>query len=140
MNLLYWLFKEDPSHYSFDDLIRDKKASWTGVHNNLALIHLRKVRKGDLIFYYHTEKEKRIVGTMRAISDAYSLDSSRIDKSKEIALDVEPVSKLKNPVTLQKLKNDKHFKDFPLVRISRLSVMPVTGEQWKSINSMATDQ
>ncbi len=132
-----WLFKEDPSHYSFDDLVRDKKTSWSGVHNNLALKYLRSVKKGDLIFFYHTEKEKQIVATMRAIGDAHPLDQTAIEKSKEVAVDVEPIKKLEKPVTLQSLKGDKRFKDFPLVKFSRLSVLPVTHEQWKLIQSLA---
>ncbi len=134
---LYWLFKEEPTHYSFDDLIKDKETSWAGVHNNLALKYLRTVKKGDLIFYYHTGNERQIVGIMKALDDAYSTDGKDVQSSKEIALDVSPVERLTNPVTLDSIKKDKLFKDFLLVKISRLSVMPVSEDQWKALNSLA---
>jgi len=120
-------------------LVKEKRTSWTGVHNNLALIHLRNVKQGDLIFFYHTQDEKQIVGVMKALRDAYPNDNLPLEKSREVAVEVEPVEKLKAPVSLQKLKQDKRFKDFSLIKISRLSVMPVTDEQWKLISSMTTN-
>jgi predicted RNA-binding protein with PUA-like domain len=138
---LYWLFKEEPRHYSFDDLVKDGKTAWSGVHNNLALKYLRSVKEGDLIFYYHSGDERQIVGTMRALSDAYSLDKKiapEVSSSKEIAVDVEPLARMPRPVTLEMIKKDRRFASFELVRISRLSVMPVTDEQWEAIQEMAT--
>ena len=135
--LLYWLFKEEPEHYSYDDLIKDKKTSWEGVRNNLALKYLRTVKKGDLIFYYHTGNERQIVGIMKALNDAYGADRKEVQSSKEVALDVAAVEKLARPVTLDAIKKDKLFKDFLLVKNSRLSVMPVNDEQWKVLNSLA---
>ncbi|MHB1909247.1 MAG: EVE domain-containing protein [Nitrososphaerales archaeon] len=134
---MHWLFKEEPSHYSFDDLVKEGKTTWSGVHNNLALKYLRSVKKGDLIFYYHTGDEKQIVGVMKASSSAYSLDKVEITKSKEVAVDVIPSKKLAKPVSLESIKKDKRFSDFPLVRISRLSVMSVSDEQWELICSMS---
>jgi predicted RNA-binding protein with PUA-like domain len=129
-----WLFKEEPSHYSFDDLVRDGKTTWSGVKNNLALKYLRLVRKGDLIFYYHTGDEKQIVGTMKAEEDAYSMtEGVDISKSKEVAVAVSPLEKLERPVTLSTIKKDKRFSKFHLVTISRLSVMPVEKELWDAI-------
>ena len=92
-----------------------------------------------MIFYYHTGGEKQVVGIMKALGNAYSIDkkNSDVSSSKEVGLDVAPVQKLLKPVTLQSIKNNPRFSDFALVRISRLSVMPVTDEQWKAIKSMA---
>jgi predicted RNA-binding protein with PUA-like domain len=130
-----WLFKEEPTHYSYDDLVRDGKTSWTGVKNPLAQKHLRSVQKGDRIFFYHTGDEKAVVGIARAAGAAYP-DSA--DKSgKLFAVDVEPVKKLKQPVTLAAIKADKAFADLPLVRMPRLSVMPITDDLWKRIESMS---
>jgi len=130
---MYWLFKEDPESYSFAQLEKDRKTAWEGVHNNLALKHLRQVKKGDTIFYYETGDTKSVVGIMKASDDAYSKEKGDLLSSKEIAVDVVPVKKLKNPVSLQEIKANPKFKDFLLVRISRLSVMPVTDDQWKEI-------
>ena len=98
---------------------------------------MRSVKKGDLIFYYHTGDEKQIVGIIKASSSAYSLDKVDIAKSREVAVDVIPSKKLAKPVTLQSIKKDRRFRDFLLVRISRLSVMPVSDEQWELICSMS---
>lgn len=131
---MYWLFKEDPGNYSFEKLVEDKKTAWEGVHNPLALKNLRQVKKGDSIFFYQTGDEKRVVGIMKATSNAYSKDSSAdLDSSKEIAVDVAPMHHLKNPVSLATIKSDPRFKDFVLVKFSRLSVMPVSDKQWEWI-------
>lgn len=130
-----WLFKEEPSNYSYDDLVRDGKTSWTGVKNPLAQKHLRAVQKGDRIFFYHTGDEKAVVGIAKAGGDAYPdpADTS----GKLYAVDVVPVKKLKSPVTLASIKADKAFADFPLTRMPRLSVMPVDEETWERIVGMA---
>ena len=130
-----FLFKEEPTHYSYDDLVREKKTRWSGVKNPLAQKHLRSVKKGDSIFYYHTGDEKAIVAIARAAGDAYPDPD---DKSGKLyAVDVVPARKLPRPVTLAAIKAKPAFKDFPLVRISRLSVMPVSDEEWASIEKMA---
>jgi predicted RNA-binding protein with PUA-like domain len=132
-----WLFKEEPSHYGFDALVKDKQTVWSGVKNPLAQKHLHAVKKGDRIFYYHTGDEKAVVGIAKALGNAYS---DPADKSgKQAVVDVAPVKKLPRPVTLAEIKGDKRFKDFPLVRISRLSVMPVSDEEWERIEGMAKD-
>jgi predicted RNA-binding protein with PUA-like domain len=131
-----WLFKEEPANYSFDALAKDKKTVWSGVKNPLAQKHLRSVKKGDAIFYYHTGDEKAVVGIARAMDDAYP---DPADKSgKAAVVDVAPVKKLERPVTLAEIKADPAFKDFALVRISRLSVMPVTADQWRRIEKLST--
>jgi predicted RNA-binding protein with PUA-like domain len=130
-----WLFKEEPTHYSFDDLVRDGKTSWTGVKNPLAQKHLRAVKKGDRIFFYHTGDEKAVVGIARAAGAAYADPADKTGKL--YAVDVEPVKKLKQPVTLAAVKADKAFADLPLVRMPRLSVMPVSDEVWDRIEGMS---
>jgi predicted RNA-binding protein with PUA-like domain len=130
-----WLFKEEPTHYSFDALVKDKKTVWSGVKNPLAQKHLRSVKRGDRIFYYHTGDEKSVVGTAKALNDAYSDPKDKSGKS--AVVDVAPVGKLARPVTLAEIKRDPAFTDFPLVRISRLSVMPVSDAEWARIEKMA---
>ena len=130
-----WLFKEEPANYSFDALVEDKQTVWSGVKNPLAQKHLRGVQKGDRIFYYHTGDERSVVGIARALGAAYPDPQ---DKSGKLSVvDVGPVKKLPRPVTLAEIKADAAFKLFPLVRISRLSVMPVSDEEWKRIEEMA---
>jgi len=126
-----WLFKEEPTHYSYDDLVRDKKTSWSGVRNALAQKHLRAVEKGDRIFYYHTGDQKAVVAVARAASNAYP-DPADPD-GKLFAVDVAPVEPLARPVTLTEIKAEPSLKEMPLVRISRLSVMPVTDREWNRI-------
>jgi predicted RNA-binding protein with PUA-like domain len=130
-----WLFKEEPSNYSFDALVKDKKTVWSGVRNPLAQKHLHAVKKGDRIFYYHTGDERAIVGTARALLDAYSDPADKTGKP--AVVDVAPVAKLPRAVTLAEIKAEPAFKDFPLARISRLSVMPVTDAEWDRIIEMA---
>ena len=130
-----WLFKEEPTHYSYDDLVRDGKTSWTGVKNPLAQRHLRAVKKGDQIFFYHTGDQKSVVGIAKAAGDAYP---DPADKSGKLyAVDVAPVKKLKAPVTLASIKADGRFASFPLTRMPRLSVMPVSDDEWRAIVAMA---
>jgi predicted RNA-binding protein with PUA-like domain len=130
-----WLFKEEPTHYSYDDLVRDGKTSWTGVRNPVAQKHLRSVSKGDLIFFYHTGDEKAVVGIAKAGAAAYPDPTDK--QGKFYAVDVVPVRKLKQPVTLAAIKGDKFFATFALTRVPRLSVMPVTDEQWERIEGMS---
>lgn len=132
-----WLFKEEPTHYSFDDLVRDKRTTWVGVHNALARKHLGKIRKGDRILYYHTGKEKAIVGEMRAVAAAKPDPES--DDPKAVVVVVAPVRKLARPIPLSAIKDDERLADWELVRISRLSVMPVSEEQWARVMELAED-
>jgi len=126
-----WLFKEEPTHYGYDSLVKDKRTVWSGVKNPLAQKHLRSVKKGDRIFYYHTGDEKSVVGIARALGDAYADPNDKTGK--QSVVDVAPVKKLAQPVTLASIKADAAFKTFPLVRISRLSVMPVSDDEWDAI-------
>lgn len=130
-----WLFKEEPTTYSFATLEQEGSTTWSGVKNALAQKHLRSVKKGDRIFYYHTGDEKAVVGVMKAAANA-APDPADKD-GKLYAVDVTPVRKLKRPVKLSEIKADKAFADFALVRMSRLSVMPVDDDQWARIEGMS---
>ena len=134
-----WLFKEEPSSYSFEQFTRDGGTSWAGVRNPLAQKHLRSVKKGDVVLYYHTGNERAVVGIARATSDAYADPK---DKSGKLAVvDIAPVRPLKRPVTLAEIKASKAFASFALTRLPRLSVMPVSDAELKEIEklSVATD-
>jgi predicted RNA-binding protein with PUA-like domain len=130
-----WLFKEEPANYNYDALTKDGKTSWTGVRNPVAQRNLRSITKGDKIFFYHTGNEKSVIGICRAAGDAYADPSDKTGKL--FAVDVEPVKKLKSPVTLAAIKADKRFATFVLTRVPRLSVMPVSDEEWKRIVEMS---
>jgi predicted RNA-binding protein with PUA-like domain len=130
-----WLVKEEPTHYGFDAFVKDRKAVWSGVRNALAQKHLRGIAKGDRILYYHTGDEKAVVGVAKALSGPYPDPEDKTGKY--VAVDLAPVKRLPRPVTLAEIKRDVAFKDFPLVRIARLSVMPVTDAEWARIERMA---
>ena len=131
-----WLFKEEPANYNFDALVKDKKTVWSGVKNPVAQKHLHAVKKGDRIFYYHTGNEKAIVGIAKALADAYPDPADPLGRF--AVVDVGPVKKLARPVTLAEVKADASFATFALVRISRLSVMPVTDAEWKRLEAKAS--
>jgi len=131
----YWLLKTEPSDYSYADLSRDGKTVWDGVSNNLALKHLRNIKVGDLAFIYHTGKERVLVGIAEVISDPYP-DPKRNDP-KLAVVDVKAREELPQSVSLAEVKAEPEFSDFPLVRLPRLSVMPVTSPQWNRLLAMA---
>ena len=130
-----WLLKTEPGEYSFEDLLRDGKTVWDGVTNALALRHLRSIRPGDEFLIYHTGNVRAVVSLAGAASDPYP-DPARQDP-KIVVVDVVPVRKLKNPVPLDAIKADRRFKDFELVRLPRLSVMPVPDPVWRAILKLA---
>ena len=130
-----WLVKEEPDHYGYDQLVRDRKTVWAGVRNPLAQKHLRGIKRGDRIFYYHTGKEKAVVAIAHAGSDAYPDPNDSAGKL--FVVDVLPGKTLARPVTLAEIKADTAFATFPLVRMSRLSVMPVTDAEWTRIEKMS---
>jgi predicted RNA-binding protein with PUA-like domain len=130
-----WLVKEEPSNYSFSSLQRDGRTTWSGVRNPLAQKHLRSMTKGDRVFFYHTGSEKAVVGIAR-VATAPAPDKA--DKEGKLwAVEIEPVEPLPAPVKLSAIKADPFFADFLLVRMGRLSVMPVTDAQWDRIAGMA---
>ncbi|MDP3779954.1 MAG: EVE domain-containing protein [Nitrosopumilaceae archaeon] len=127
----YWLVKQEPTSYSFETLEKEGKAVWDGVHNNLALKHINGMKKGDQAFFYHSGDEKQIVGILEVISNPYPNPKEK-DK-RFVVVDVKHKKRLKRPVTLAEIKKEKKFKDWELLRISRLSVMPVPKEIWDEI-------
>lgn len=124
-----WLFKEEPESYSYDRLENDKQAKWDGISNALALKNLRQVKRGDQIFFYHTGKEKAIVGIMQAVADAQEKES--------VSVQVAPVRRLVQPVSLATVKADPELKDWELARLPRLSIMPVSANQWRRVLALA---
>lgn len=134
----YWLAKQEPDGprgYNFEQLKKDKKTMWDGVHNNLALKHMNNMKRGDLVFFYHTGKERQIVGIMEVTSDPYP--NPEEENKRFITVDVKYKNPLKRPVTLDEIKKQKNFKNWELLRISRLSVMPVPKKIWDSIIKMS---
>lgn len=127
----YWLAKQEPKSYNFSSLKKDKKTVWDGVHNNLALKHINSMKKGDLILFYHSGDEKQVVGVMEVTSKPYPNPDEKNERF--VVVDVKYKKELKNPVTLAELKKQKKFKNWELLRISRLSVMPVPKEIWNYI-------
>ncbi len=130
-----WLVKEEPEHYAYDQLERDRKTTWSGVRTPLAQKHLRAIRRGDRIFYYHTGKQKAVVATAKASTDAYPDPADASGKA--FVVDIVPERKLARPVTLAEIKADSAFATFPLVKMARLSVMPVTDMEWARIERLS---
>lgn len=135
--MAYWLLKTEPGCFSYDDLVREKRAVWDGVTNNWALQFLRRMKKGDRAFIYHTGKEKRIVGMAEVMKSAYP-DPTAGDE-KIAVVDLKPAGKLDRPVGLTEIKKDPRFADFELVKFSRLAVMPVSEERWRRLLSMGCE-
>ncbi len=133
--MAYWLLKSDPETYSYFDLERDRKTVWDGVSNPLALKHIRGMKKGDQAFVYHSGDEKAIVGVAEIVSDPYP-DPKEKDP-KLAVVEIRAQKRLPTTVSLAAIKGRKDFADFLLVRMSRLSVMPVTPSQWKTLLAMS---
>ena len=130
----YWLAKQEPSGsrgYNFSTLEKEKKTVWDGVHNNLALKHINNMKKDDLVFFYHTGTEKQIVGIMTVESNPYPNPKEKNERF--VVINVKYKKRLKIEVTLDELKKEKKFKNWELLRISRLSVMPVPKQIWDAI-------
>jgi predicted RNA-binding protein with PUA-like domain len=132
----YWLLKSEPDDYSYDDLKREGRAVWDGVANNLALKHIRQVQPGDEAFFYHTGKERAIVGVVRVETEAYPDPDE--DDDRLVVFDVTAARRLSRPVTLKEIKEDEAFEGWELVRIPRLSVMPVPADLWSRVLEMGS--
>lgn len=130
-----WLLKTEPTAYSFGQLERDRRTVWDGVKNPMALKYLRQIERGDDILVYHTGDEKAVVGVARALSAAYA-DPKRSD-ARLAVVDIESVSRLPRPVRLAEMKASPEFKGWELLRLPRLSVMPVPAEMWTEIERLA---
>ncbi len=132
----FWLVKTEPSVYSFADLQREGRAVWDGVTNNLAQKHMRSIKPGDRVLVYHTGDEKQIVGMARAVSGPYP-DPKRAEGGSIVVVDLQPEQALPRAVPLSEIKARPEFSKSPLVRLPRLSVLPVTGEEWEGIMELA---
>jgi predicted RNA-binding protein with PUA-like domain len=132
-----WLFKEEPDHYSFADLETDGTTFWDGVTNNLARQNLRKVRKGERVLYYHTGKEKAVVGEMVVTTDPEADPKSSDPKA--VGVHVKPVRRLQFAVTLERIKADRSLASWDLVRLPRLSIVPVNRAQWRRVEELSRE-
>ena len=134
----YWLVKQEPSGprgYNFLTLQKEKTTVWDGVHNNLALKHMRNMKKGDIVLYYHTGDERQAVGIMTVTSKPYP--NPEEDNERFVVVDVKYKRQLDKPVSLEQMKKEKSFKNWELLTISRLSVMPVPKTIWDKIISLS---
>jgi predicted RNA-binding protein with PUA-like domain len=131
----YWLAKSEPSAYSWEQLLKDKSTAWTGVRNYAARIHLKAMKKGDHVFFYHSNEGLCIVGIAKVIKEAYP---DPTDKEKQwVAVDIAPLETFKKPVTLVQMKAEKKLSGMALIRIGRLSVSPVTQIEFDIITKMS---
>jgi predicted RNA-binding protein with PUA-like domain len=132
--MAYWILKTDADVYSYDDLERERRATWDGVTNALALKHIRSMAAGDEAFIYHSNIGKDLVGLARITSAPYP--DPKLKDPKIVVVDLEAVRRLSSPVPLSTIKADPAFADLGLVRMSRLSVIPVPEQQWKKLLAM----
>ena len=131
----YWLVKSEPSTYSWEQFVKDKKTTWDGVRNYAARIHLRAMKKGDEVLYYHSNEGMEIVGIAKVDKEAYQ--DPTIDDDKWVAVDLKCLKRLTKSVSLTQIKDDKRLQQMALVRISRLSVQPVSKDEWQIIMKMS---
>ena len=130
-----WLFKEEPTHYSFDDLVRDKQTVWDGISNPTALKHLRSVKKGDTLLIYHSGELKSVVGTARAASGPYP--DPKLRDEKRVVIDIVAGKPVPEPVALAQFRADPILRTTDLVRLSRLSVIPLNAAQLARVMKLA---
>lgn len=135
--MAYWLAKSEPFVYSWDDLVKEKQTSWTGVRNYAARLHLRAMKKGEEVLFYHSNEGTSIIGIAKVVKEAYQDPTT--DDDRWVAVDLKPFKKLKQPVSLDTIKKDKRLTEMALVRISRLSVQPVSEEEWKVVMELARE-
>lgn len=132
--MAYWLAKSEPSVYSWEQFEKDKETFWDGVRNYAARLHLRAMKKGDEVFFYHSNEGMAIVGIAKVTKEAYQDPTTEDDWS---TVDLKVVKKLNTPVTLAQIKSEKKLQNMALIKISRLSVSPVTKSEWEIILEMA---
>ncbi|HXB91975.1 MAG TPA: EVE domain-containing protein [Puia sp.] len=133
--MAYWLVKSEPSVYSYDQLEKDKGTCWSGVRNYAARIHLKAMKKGDEVFYYHSNEGTEIVSIAKVSKEFYQDPTT--DDDAWVAVDLKPYKRLKKPVSLAQIKADKRLANMALVRLGRLSVQPVTDKEWDIVLEMA---
>ncbi|MBK5273261.1 MAG: EVE domain-containing protein [Bacteroidia bacterium] len=136
--MAYWLVKSEPSAYSWEQLEKDKETVWSGVRNYAARLHLRNMKKGDEVFFYHSNEGTNIVGIAKIIKEAYQDPTT--DDDRWVAVDLKAHKKLKKTVGLDVIKKNKQLTGMALVRIGRLSVQPVSDSEWKEVLKMAGEK
>ncbi|HWJ91011.1 MAG TPA: EVE domain-containing protein [Flavisolibacter sp.] len=136
--MAYWLVKSEPTEYSWEQFEKDGSTAWTGVRNYAARLHLRAMKKGDEVFFYHSNKGLEIVGIAKVSREAYQDPTTEDDAW--VSVDLKPYKKLKHPVSMKQIKDDKRLKDMALLRISRLSVQPVKDEEYKAVMEHSNTQ
>lgn len=136
--MAYWLVKSEPSVYSWEQLQKDKQTSWEGVRNYAARNHLRSMKKGDQVLFYHSNEGLAIIGIAKVAREAYPDPTTQEDAW--VTVDLQPHKQLKNPVPLDHIKKEKRLADMALVRIGRLSVQPVSDKEWAVIMEMAGEK
>ena len=136
--MAHWLVKSEPSAYSWEQLEKDKHTAWDGIRSYAARNHLRAMKKGDEVLFYHSNEGLEIVGIAKVKKEAFQDPST--DEDAWVAVELQPHKKLKKPVNMVKIKADKRLKDMALVRIGRLSVQPVTDKEWNAIMELAEEK
>jgi len=131
----YWLVKSEPFKYSWEALVKDGQTFWDGVRNYQARNNLQAMKKGDQVLYYHSNEGKEVVGVAKVVKESYQDPTT--DDERWVAVDIKPVKKLKKPVTLEQIKQDDRLKNMALIRQSRLSVMPVTEDEFHVVLDLA---
>ena len=134
----YWLVKSEPNVYSWDQLVKEKQTSWTGVRNYAARLNLMAMKKGDKVLYYHSNEGTDIVGIASVVKEAYP--DATTEDPRWVAVDIKAGKKLAKPVTLEILKKDKRLTDMDLVRLGRLSVQKVKEEEWAIVMQLAGEK
>ena len=129
--MAYWLVKSEPFKYSYEQLEKDKQTFWDGVRNYAARNHLKAMKKGDQVLFYHSNEGLEIVGIAKVAKEAYQDPTT--DEDAWVVVDLKPYKRIKKPVSLEQVKADKRLKEMALVRLGRLSVQPVTEDEWNVI-------
>jgi predicted RNA-binding protein with PUA-like domain len=129
--MAHWLVKSEPSSYSWEQLVKDKQTRWDGIRNYAARNHLKAMKKGDEVLFYHSNEGLDIVGIAKVAKEFYQDPTT--DDTNWVAVDLKPLRKLKNPVSLDQIKADPRLSSMALVKIGRLSVQPVTEDEWDVI-------
>ncbi|MFM2360482.1 MAG: hypothetical protein RLY16_2475 [Bacteroidota bacterium] len=136
--MAYWLVKSEPFKYSWDQFVKDKQTFWDGVRNYGARNNLRGMKKGDLVLFYHSNEGVEVVGIAKVAKEAYQDPTT--EETAWVVVDLKPVKRLKNPVTLQMIKADPRLENMDLVRLGRLSVQTVKDEEWEVVMELAGEK
>jgi predicted RNA-binding protein with PUA-like domain len=136
--MAYWLIKSEPFKYSWDQFVADKQTFWDGVRNYAARNNLRAMKKGDKALFYHSNEGLEMVGIAKVVKEAYQDPTT--DEAAWVAVDFAPLKKLKKPVSLAQVKMEKRLSNMALIRLGRLSVQPVTDEEWEVVMELAGEK